>query len=178
MPTPRKAAMLREITDQMQRASVMISTDYRGLSVAQITRLRRALRPADVELRVVKNTIATMAARDAGYPDMAELLDGPSAIAFGFGDPIAPAKALTTYMRDERLDLTIHAGWLEGRVLSADEVRDLATLPSREQLIADVMSKLQSPLYNFSGLLQTTIRDFAGLIDARANQLEESGESA
>jgi large subunit ribosomal protein L10 len=178
MPTPRKAAMLKEIEDRMGRASVLISADYRGLSVAQMTKLRRALRPADVELTVVKNTIASMAANNVGHPEMAELLNGPSAIAFGMGDPVAPAKALADYLRDERLELTVHGGWLEGRILSPAEVQDLATLPSKDQMIADVVAKLQGPLYNFSGLLQSTIRNFAGLVDARANQLEESGEAA
>jgi large subunit ribosomal protein L10 len=178
MPTPRKEAMVASITDRMQRASVAIGADYRGLSVAQMTRLRRALRTADVELTVVKNTLAAMAAEKAGRPEMAQLLNGPSAIAFGLGDPVAPAKALTDYMRDERLEITIHGGWLDGRVLSAAEVRDLATLPSKEQMIADVVAKLQGPLYNLSGLLQSTIRNFAGLVEARANQLESSGESA
>lgn len=178
MPTPRKAAMLKDIQDRMERASVVISADYRGLSVAQMTKLRRALRPADVEVKVVKNTIAKMAATQAGRPELAELLDGPSAIAFGVGDPVAPAKALTDFLRDERLEITVHGGWLDGQVLNATEVQDLAKLPSRDQMLADVMAKLQSPLYNFSGLLQSTIRNFAGLVEARANQLEESGEAA
>jgi large subunit ribosomal protein L10 len=178
MPTPRKVAMLEEIRRSIEGATVVISADYRGLSVAQMTKLRRALRPADVEFRVVKNTIASMAAEKAGHPDMAQLLDGPSAFIFGRGDPIAPAKALTEHVRDERLNVTIHGGWLDGRVLSAGEVQDLAALPSRDQMIADVVAKMQSPLYNFSGLLQSTIRNFAGLIDARANQLEEAGQAA
>ena len=172
MPTPRKVAMLAEIKDAMARASVLISADYRGLTVAQLTELRRALRPANVEVKVVKNTLAAMAAKEAGRPEMAELLSGPTAIAIGYGDPVAPVKLLTEHLRVKRMTLEIHGGWLEGKVLSRREVESLATLPSKEQLIADVVGKLQSPLYNFAGLLQASMRNFAGLIESRATQLE------
>ena len=175
MPTPRKVAMLGEIRQRMERASIAISADYRGLTVAQLTDLRRALRPANADVKIVKNTLASMAATEAGRPEMAELLQGPTALAFGFGDPIAPVKALTEHLRARRMQLTIHGGWLEGKVLSRAEVESLATMPSKEQLVADVIGKLQSPLYNFAGLLQASMRNFAGLVDARANQLEESG---
>ncbi|MCK9520958.1 MAG: 50S ribosomal protein L10 [Dehalococcoidia bacterium] len=175
MPTPRKVEMLADIKDRFERASIAISADYRGLTVSQITELRRALRPANVEVKVVKNTLATMAAEQAGRPELAEIIKGPTAIAIGFDDPVAPAKALTEYVRDKRLNIEIHGGWLEGKLLSRAEVESLATMPSKEQLIADVVGKLQGPLYNLSGLLQASIRNFAGLVEARAAQLEEQG---
>ena len=167
--------MLAEIQDRMERASIAISADYRGLTVAQITELRRALRPTGAEVKVVKNTLAAMAAKAAGRENMAEILQGPTALAIGFDDPIAPVKAFTEHLRARRLNIEIHGGWLEGRVLSRAEVDSLATMLPKEQLIADVVGKLQSPLYNFAGLLQSTIRNFAGLIDSRANQLEAAG---
>jgi large subunit ribosomal protein L10 len=174
MPTPRKVAMLAEIKDRMERASVAISADFRGLTVAQLTDLRRALRPADVEVNIVKNTLAAMAATQAGRPEMSELLTGPTALAIGFGDPVAPVKALTEHLRARRMTLDIHGGWLEGKILTRAEVEGLATMPSKEQMIADVVGKLQSPLYNFAGLLQASIRNFAGLVEARATQLESA----
>ncbi|MEP6871691.1 MAG: 50S ribosomal protein L10, partial [Anaerolineaceae bacterium] len=126
----------------------------------------------NVEVKVVKNTLAALAAKEAGRPEMAELLSGPTALAIGFGDPVAPVKLLTEHLRVKRMTLSIHGGWLEGKVLSRAEVESLATLPSKEQLIADVVGKLQSPLYNFAGLLQASMRNFAGLIESRATQLE------
>ena len=174
MPTPRKEAMLAERQDRMERASIAISADYRGLTVAQITELRRALRPTGAEVKVVKNTLAAMAAKAAGRENMAEILQGPTALAIGFDDPIAPVKAFTEHLRARRLNIEIHGGWLEGRVLSRAEVESLATMPPKEQLIADVVGKLQSPLYNFAGLMQASMRNFAGLVDARAAQLEAS----
>jgi large subunit ribosomal protein L10 len=116
-----------------------------------------------------------MAARAAGRDNMAEIVQGPTALTIAFGDPIAPVKAFTEHLRARRLNVEIHGGWLEGKVLSRAEVESLATMPSKEQLIADVVGKLQSPLYNFAGLLQSTMRNFAGLIDSRANQLEAAG---
>lgn len=172
MPTPRKVAMLAETKDRMARANVAVSADYRGLTVSQLTDLRRALRPAEVEVSVVKNRLASMAADEAGRPEFRELLDGPTAIAFGFGDPIQPIKLLTEHLRARRMTLNIHGGWLDGKVLSRSDIESLATLPSREQLIADVVGKLQSPLYNLAGLLQASMRNFAGLVEARATQLE------
>ncbi len=136
--------MLAEVKDRMERASIAISADYRGLTVAQLTELRRALRPANVEVKIVKNTLAAMAAEQAGRPEMSKLLEGPTALAFGFGDPIAPVKLLTEHLRAKRLTVTIHGGWLEGQVLNRAGVESLATLPSREQLIADVVGKLPS----------------------------------
>ncbi len=175
MPTPRKVAMLADIKDRMARASIAISADYRGLTVAQLTDLRKALRPANVDVKIVKNTIAAMAADAAGRPEMKSLLQGPTALALGFGDPIAPVKLLTEHLRVRRMQLTIHGGWMEGRALSRAEVESIATLPSREQLLADFIGKMQSPLYNLAGLLQASMRNFAALVDARANQLESQG---
>jgi len=175
MPTPRKVEMLADIKDRFERASIAISADYRGLTVAQITQLRRARREANAEVKVAKNTLAIMAAEQAGRPELAQIVKGPTAIAIGFDDPVAPVKALTQHLRDTRLDLEIHGGWMEGRVLSPAEVESIAKLPSKNQLVADVVGKLQGPLYNLSGLLQASIRNFAGLVEARAKQLEEQG---
>lgn len=175
MPTERKVAQVAEIKERMERASVAISADHSGLTVAQLSALRSAIRPAEAELRVVKNTLALRAADEAQRPEMKELLQGPTSFAFGFGDPVAPAKALLDHIREARLNMAIHGGWIEGKVLSAAEVEELAKLPGREQLIANVVGKIVSPLYNFAGLLTATMREFSGLVEARANQLESEG---
>lgn len=172
MPNPRKAAMLQEITDAMGRATVAVSADYRGLTVAQMTELRRALRPTNCEVKVVKNTLAAMAADSAGRPEMKEILTGPTAIAFGFDDPVSPIKAMTEHFRARRLTVTINGGWMDGQVFDRAGVESIATLPPKTEIVADIAGKLQSPLYNFAGLLQASIRNFAGLIDSRASQLE------
>jgi large subunit ribosomal protein L10 len=172
MPTARKVEMLEEIRDRLQRAAITIAIDYRGLSVAQMTKLRRALREGDIEVKVVKNRIAFLAADAAGLPDVKEIVQGPSALTLGFSDAVGAARLLTRHIEAERLNIQVYGGYLDGQVLTPAQVQEIARLPSREQLIADVVGKLQSPLYNFSGLLQSTIRGFYGLVEARAAQLE------
>jgi large subunit ribosomal protein L10 len=106
---------------------------------------------------------------------MKDLLTGPTAIAFGFDDPVTPVKTLTEHLRARRLNVTINAGWMDGRVFDRAGVESIATLPPKNEIVAGIAGKLQSPLYNFAGLLTATIRNFAGLVDARANQLESQG---
>jgi large subunit ribosomal protein L10 len=172
MPNPRKVAMLSDIADRMGRATVAVSADYRGLTVAQMTELRRALRPANCEVKVVKNTVAAMAAEQAGRPEMKEILTGPTALAIGFDDPVAPVKALTEHLRARRLNVTINGGWMEGQVLDRAGVESIASLPPKTELVAEIAGKLQSPLYNFAGLITASVRNLAGLIESRAAQLE------
>ena len=175
MPTERKIALVAAIKDQMERASVVVASDHTGLSVTEIGELRRAVTPNDASVRVVKNNLALRAADDAGRPELKELLKGPTSFTFGFGDPVAPVKGLIDHIREARLNVTVYGGWIDGELLSAEEVEDLAKLPSKDQLIANVVGKLKSPLYDLAALLTTTTRNLAGLIDARATQLEEEG---
>jgi large subunit ribosomal protein L10 len=172
MPTPRKVEMVAGLKDSAERATIAIATDYSGLSVAQLTKLRRAMRPVGAEVKVVKNRLAAMAATEAGRPEMGEITQGPTAITFGYDDAVASAKALTEHFRAERLNVAIYGGWMDGRVLTAAQVEEIATLPPKEQLIANFMAKMQGPLYGFAGLMQATIRNFYGLVESRASQLE------
>lgn len=172
VPAAKKVALVADIKQDMERAEVVIGADHSGLDVAAFQALRRALRPADARVRVVKNSLAARAAGDAGRPELAELLKGPSTLTFGYGDPVAPARLLLEHLRAARLDLPIHGGWLEGRVLSPAEVAELAETPPRDELIAQIAGKLQSPVRNLAGLLKATLREFSGLVEARANQLE------
>ncbi len=177
MPAAKKVALVADIKQDLERAEVAIGSDHSGLDVQTFQALRRALSPADVRVRVVKNSLTKLAAEEAGRPEMAELLQGPTTLTLGYGDPVAPARLLMEYLRAERVNLPIYGGWLEGRVLSAAEVEELAKTPPREELIAQIAGKLRSPVQNLAGLLQATLRDFNGLVEAHANQLEE-GEAA
>lgn len=177
MPAAKKVALVADIKQDLERAEVAIGSDHSGLDVQAFQALRRALSPANVRVRVVKNSLTKLAAEEAGRPEMADLLKGPTTLTLGYGDPVAPARLLMEYLRAERVDLPIYGGWLEGRVLSAAEVEELAKTPSREELVAQIAGKLRSPVQNLAGLLQATLRDFNGLVEARANQLEE-GEAA
>ena len=172
MPTPKKATAIAELEATVGRATIAISTGYRGLSVADMTNLRRRMREANVEVKVVKNTLLRIASERAGKPEIFTIVEGPTAMVFGYGDPAAAAKAVTEFARASRNALTINGAYLDGQTFAAADVNDLASLPSRERLIGQFVGGLQSPVATFAGLISGVIREFAGLIDARAQQLE------
>jgi large subunit ribosomal protein L10 len=176
MPTAKKIETVETLADRIARANIAIAGDYRGLTVAEITALRRALRDAGVDFRVVKNTLFRRAAEAAGKPYVSEIIEGPSAVIFAYDDPVQPAKAITDYIRTSRIAFAVRRGAMDGQLLSAADVQNLATLPSREQLIGQVVGAIISPLATLNFLLSSTLRQFAGLVDARANQLG-GGES-
>ena len=178
MPTAKKIEDVQELTDKVSRSTIAIGTDYRGLTVRQITDLRRALRGANVELRVVKNNLMKLATENGGKPEIMQLLEGPTAVAFGYGDDVvAPARALSDFLRNSRLDVKIYGAYVEGQIIDRRGVEDLASVPPKEILLGKIAGALISPAAELAGLLSGTLREFAGLVEARANQME-SGESA
>ncbi|SFU68496.1 50S ribosomal protein L10 [Alicyclobacillus macrosporangiidus] len=144
-----KEQLVAEIADRLSRSKATIITDYRGLNVAEVTELRKQLREAGVEYRVLKNTLTRRAAAQAQVAGIEEYLTGPSAIAFGFEDPVAPAKVLFDFAKKHKA-LELKGGVVEGRVVSAKEVEALANLPSREGLLSMLLSVLQAPVRNFA----------------------------
>lgn len=171
MPTAKKIETVRQLSDRIARASIAIAGDYRGLTVADITAMRRALRDAGIELRVIKNTLFRLAAQEAGRPQVAEIAEGPTAIAFAYGDIVQPVRALTDYIRTTRSTFAIKRAVMDGQILSAADVQSIATLPSREQLLGQVAGALISPVATLHYLLTATLRQFVGLVEARAHQL-------
>ncbi len=172
MARPHKVEQVDEITDRLKRARVAVLTDYRGLTVTQLQDLRARLRGADVEYRVVKNTLARRAAVEAGHPEFQDALTGPVAIAFGYEDVSAPAKLLGEFARATRLRLDITAGLVEGRVMTGDQVRQLAELPPRDVLISQLAGTIQSPIAQLAGALQSPLSMLAGALEAYQKQLE------
>jgi large subunit ribosomal protein L10 len=172
MPTAKKGAVLSELEDKVGRATVTISTAYRGMKVADMTILRRRMREAGIEVEVVKNTLLRIASERAGRPELTQIVDGPTAMLFSYGDITAAAKAITEYVRTARNSLAIQGAYLDGEILKPAQVTDLASLPSKDQLIAQFVGGMQSPIQNFAGLITGVVREFAGLIDARAQQME------
>jgi large subunit ribosomal protein L10 len=173
MPTPKKAETIEELQEAITRAKAAITADYRGMKMADLTALRRRLREANVEFTVVKNTLASIAAERAGKPRLHDALKGPTAIAFAYGDEAEAAKALTEFVRTSRLPLTINGGLLgTDRVMTADEVNNLATLPPKPVLMAQVMGTMQAPLAGFMGTLNALMGQFVWAVQARIRQLE------
>lgn len=174
MPRPEKVAVVDELTDKLKRSQVAVVTDYRGLNVQAITELRAQLREAGVEYRVSKNTLTRLAAKNAGIDNMDDLLKGPTAIAFDYDDPVAPAKVLSAFAKQHE-DLEIKGGVLNGAIIDANEVQRLANLPAREQLLAQVLAGMQSPIAGFVQVLNGTLRSLVYAVDAIRQQKEQAG---
>jgi len=172
MRKEEKKEAVRELAQKLSGCDVAITTNYRGLSVAEMTELRRRLRQAGIEYRVIKNTLARFAAEQAGKEGLTTIIEGPTAIAFGHGDVAAPAKALLDYIRSSKSELKIRGGLLDRRVLSAAEVTTLATLPPKEELIAKLLAGMQGTILGLVNVLTANITSFLNLLNARMKQLE------
>ena len=140
-------------------------------TVTQLQDLRTRLRGGEVEYRVVKNTLARRAAVESGNPDFQDLLKGPVAIAFGYGELGAPARVLGEFTRQTRLRIDIVGGLVEGRVMGPDQVRQTADLPSREVLLAQLLGTLQSPVAQLVATIQAPVQQLIGLLEAYKEKL-------
>jgi len=168
----QKAEQVDVLTEKLRKAKVALLTDYRGLTVTQLQELRGKLRTGDVEYRVVKNTLARRAADAAGVADLKAELEGPVAIAFGYDDLSLPSKLINEFVRTTRLKLDVKGGLVEGRVFSPEQVKQLADLPSRETLLAQLLGTLQSPVGQLVGIMQTPVQQLLGVLDAYKKKLE------
>ena len=173
MPTTDKVRQVEELADRFKRSTIVITTDYTGLGVGQMTELRRAMRERDVEFRVIKNSLALLAADAAGKPQVKEVIDGPTGIAFGYGDAVAPAKALADFIRANRSSLTIRGAELDGRVLDTQQVQQLANLPGRDELVAQLLSRMQAPISGLVHVLSGPIAGLARVLQQHADSLAE-----
>ena len=164
MPTQAKAAVIDEITDRFQSSSASVLTEYRGLTVAQLTQLRRSLGEGS-SYAVVKNTLTKRAAEQVGFSDLAPLLNGPTAIAFIEGDPVNAAKAIRDFARANPL-LVVKGGVVEGRTVNAAEVTALADVEPREVLLAKLAGAMLGNLSKAAGLFQAPLSQVASLAAA------------
>jgi large subunit ribosomal protein L10 len=177
VPTAQKATQIEELTDRLSRSQLTIIADYRGLSVSSLQGLRSRLRPVEAEFKVAKNTLTRIAAEKAGIEGLESQLEGPTAIMFAFGDPVAPAKAISDFVRTSRI-LTVRAGIMNGQILSASDVEAIATLPPREELLGKLVGLLASPMSRTVGVLSGPSRSVAYLVNARIESLGGIGEHA
>jgi large subunit ribosomal protein L10 len=175
MPTPKKAETIEKLALAFSKTPGAVIADFRGLRASEMTVLRKRLKDAGVTLVVVKDTLARIAATKAGKEALTKAFIGPIAIAFSSGDVVQPAKSLLDYVRTNRdTKLAIKGGFLGDRLISVAEVTTLATLPSREALIARLMGSIQAPIARLVGQLQAPLSGFARTLDARRKQLEEA----
>ena len=140
-----KKAVVSALVDRLKNAQAGVIADYRGLTVAQDTELRKKLREAGVEYTIVKNTLTRFAANEVGLNDLDPILHGPSALATSTTDVVAPAKILVEFAKDNE-QLEIKAGFVDGKVIDANEVKVYASIPSKEVLISKMLGSLQAPI--------------------------------
>jgi large subunit ribosomal protein L10 len=167
-----KVEVVAEIQRQVTESQIGILTDYRGLSTLELTALRRTLRAAGIEYRVVKNTLARLAVQQAGRENLAGLFTGPVAVAFGHDDITHPAQVLIEYIRSAKSELSIKGGFMGDTALSPDEVKEIATLPSKEVLVARVLGGLQGPIAGLARCLTAPMQGLVGVLQARIEQME------
>jgi len=167
-----KKDAVAKIEQDLSNCTIAIVTDYRGITVSDLGKLRRQLKESGVEYHVVKNTLAAIAAERTENGALKELLKGPSAVAFGHGEATDPAKILTEYIRSTKSSLSIKGGILNHRLLTAEQVTALSTLPPREALLAQVVGQLQAPISRLVYVLNSQIRGLVQVLEARREQLE------
>ena len=172
-----KAALIDDIAKDFGGAHTMFVADYRGLDVPGITTLRDRLRESDASFRVVKNTLAKRALADAGIEGIDDLFAGPTAVAFVRGDAAAVAKALDSIAKETKI-LDVRGGIMDGRRVEKDQVKEIASLPPREVILAMLLSAVNAPLTQFVGVASAPMRDIVMILDAYIEKRKEAGEAA
>ncbi len=175
----RKSGVIDDITSRLREAEASVLTEYRGLTVTDLANLRAALRPAAADYKIYKNTLARRAAADAGFADLAELLEGPVAIAFvrPDGDAVTAAKALRDFARGNP-NLVVKGGMLGPRMLTVREIEALADVPPRTELLGRLANGFQAPLVKAAGLFQAFTRNFAYGLKAYIDKEESRAGTA
>lgn len=171
MKRTEKEQLVDDLSAKMKSASALYYTDFTGLNVKRMTELRRRLRKAGVEYVVIKNTLALRATSQIGLPS-AEL-KGPTGVVIGT-DPVAAAKVLSDFARENEQKPEVKGGLLEGRPIDTAQVKQLASLPSREQMLAELGAGLQSPMAAFLGALNGLLYMFAGALESLRQQRESA----
>ncbi|HEX7400896.1 MAG TPA: 50S ribosomal protein L10 [candidate division Zixibacteria bacterium] len=160
-----KEKTVDDLKEKLALTRSLILTDFRGLNVEELSRLRRDLKKGGAEYRITKNTLIRMAARESGYEAIVDYLKGPTGLVFSYQDPISPAKVLHEFLlkSDKPKIKTI---WLEGKLFGENQLKRLATLPSKEVVLTQIVGGLNAPMANFVGTLQGMLRNLVGVIDA------------
>jgi large subunit ribosomal protein L10 len=164
---PEKLAIVEEIVANLNKSTTAVLADYRGLTAAEMTELRKGLREAGINFKIFKNTLSIIAAKQAGMDDLEGMLVGPTAIAFGFDDPIAVAKLINDFAKTHEA-LEIKGGIIEHQVIDQEKVVALAKLPGREQLIAQFLGLLNQPIVRLVTVLNKPVQDLAMTLNAVA----------
>ena len=175
MPTERNVKVVETLTEEFKGSPLVLAAEYRGLDVQTLQGLRRALLEKETHFTIAKNTLARLAADNAGRTELKEIIDGPIGFVTTAGDPAAAAKALVTFLDDNRLEIKIVGGYLDGSALSESRVKQLATLPSREVLIAKMLGGMNSPITGLVTVMAGPVRALATVLQ---RHVEKQGAAA
>lgn len=174
MPKPEKEAVVATLAEKIATARSIFLTDFTGLDVETINQLRWNFKSSGVEFRVVKNTLTKLALERAGCPELSEYLEGPTALAFGYDDPIVPVKILVKF-HDEHGKPRIKSCFVEGKVFPPDLAVSLAKLPDREVLLAQVVAGVQAPLVRLLMVLQGVLNSLVWTLQALLERRQQEG---
>lgn len=175
MPRPEKVQAVADIREKLESSRAVFLTEYRGLSVKAVQDLRRSLRDAGAEYKVVKMTLAKLAAGDAGIEGLDDYLAGPTALAFAEDDAVATAKALKDFSKSNEA-FVLKAGYLAGQILSSEQISKLAEIEPREVLLGRIAGAVKAPLFKAAVMFGSLTRDAASVF-AQLLDKKESGES-
>lgn len=177
MHKDQKATVVQQLTERFGETQTLFVADYRGLDMPDITELRDRLREADAQFSVVKNTLARRAAKDAGMEEVAELFSGPTAVAFVQGDAAAVAKALKDFAKTRAGLLELRGGLMDGNLVTAGQVNEIAELPPREVILAMLLSAVNAPAQQLVGAINAPARDIVSLLNNWIEKRQEAGEA-
>lgn len=170
----KKEKIVADLVEKFSRSQGLIMTDYRGLKVEEMRTLRNRLREESCSYHVVKNSLVKLAMEKVGLPLEETLLAGPTAIGFCYQDMVAPAKAIVNYAQETKT-LSVRGGVMGNRIVSEEEMISLSQLPTRDELLAQMIAQLQTPLVGLVNLLSDSLRALIYLLQARAEQMEPQG---
>lgn len=172
MNKENKKEIVAELKDKLQQATAVFLADFRGMNVEKATTLRNELRKADVEYKVVKNTLLELASQDTDKSALSQHFAGPTAIALTYTDPVSAAKVLSKFAKEQQQTFKLKAGILSGKLISVPEIQALADLPSREVLLAKMLGSMNAPVTNFVGVLAAVPGSFVRVLGAIKAQKE------
>lgn len=171
MATQRKIESVADLTDKLARQQLTVVADYRGLTVAEMTQLRTKLRATGAEFVVAKNTLIKIAARETGCEALESILEGPTALTLAYDDVAKSAKVLQDFLRDLRRPVTIRGGILGKSAIAADGLDAVTKLPNRNDLLAQIVGGVSSPLNGVVGIVNALVSNVAAVVQARVDQL-------
>jgi len=169
----KKSRIISDLADKLSQSSIVVATNYQGLTAKEMAELRRVLADVGVNYQVVKNTLTRFAAQEAGKELVMSIIEGPTALAFGHDDVVKPVKVLTQHIKSAGLAVQLRGALLGERILWTEELVDLANLPAKEVLISQLVAQLQAPLRGLHNVLNSSMQGLLNVLQARIEKLRE-----